>query len=65
MKNEKKKFLKNEIAKNEPPIAASDLLAEIMPLLSDYFIGEIVLGDNGISYSLPNGQKFILSIQAA
>ena len=65
MESEKKKFSADTIAKNEPPVAANDLLAEITPLLSDYFIGEIKLCDNGIYYSLPNGQMFILSIQAA
>ena len=55
----------NEMAKSEPQIKASELLEEIMPLLHDYFVGEIKLCDNGICYSLPNGQKFILNAQAA
>ncbi len=60
MKNQREKF-NDEILKNEKPITADELLAEIKPLLDDYFIGEITLYDHGITYSLPDGQKFILT----
>lgn len=65
MKNKRKLYTPEEIAKNEPPITEYVLLAEVKTLLEDYFIGQITLKDNGITYSLPNGQKFILKVQAA
>lgn len=49
-----------ELLKNEPHVNADGLLAEIKPLLDDYFVGEIVLENGIITYRLPNGQKFIL-----
>lgn len=55
--------MKNEIAENEAPITASDLLEEIKPLLEDNFVGEISLIDNGILYKLPNGQSFLLKAE--
>ena len=54
-----------QAAKNEMPVRAEEVLAEIFPLLKDYFVGEIALVDGSISYKLPNGQKFILSVKAA
>lgn len=54
-------FTKDKFIKNELPIKACSLLAEIKPLLEDYFVGEISLDDRGITYILPNGQRFILS----
>ncbi len=59
MKNKTQNFTEEE--KNEFPVTASDLLAEIFPVLGDYFVGQISMDDNGITYSLPNGQKFILT----
>lgn len=59
------KNIQNELAKNEPPIEAKDLLAEIEPLLDDYFVGEICLDGEGINYVMPNGQKFIITAQTA
>ncbi|MDE6869016.1 MAG: hypothetical protein K2J83_07755 [Clostridia bacterium] len=47
--------------KNETTVMAKSLLEEILPILDDYFIGEIALGEKGITYILPNGQKFIIS----
>ena len=47
----------------EPSVSAQDLLAELIPLLSDYFEGTLSLEQEGITYFLPNGQKFILSAQ--
>ncbi len=52
-------------AKNERFITASGLLEEIKPLLDDYFVGEISFGCGGLIYCLPNGQKFIIKVQAA
>ncbi len=52
--------MKYDLAKKEPPVTAYELLQEIMPLLSDYFEGDISLTICGIAYSLPNGQKFII-----
>lgn len=52
------------LAKNEPPIQAKDLLQEILPLMQDYFVGDITLEANGILYRLPNGQNFLISAKA-
>ena len=64
MKNTRKFYGEEELVK-EPPVTECVLLAEIKTLLNDYFNGDILLTDNGITYSLPNGQKFILKVQAA
>jgi len=61
MKNEKKNF--EEAAKGEQPITARGLLEEIMPLLDDYFVGEISLSGGSITYILPNGQKFLITAE--
>lgn len=47
-----------ELAKSEPPIKEKDLLVEILPLMQEYFVGEIALKGHTISYRLPNGQTF-------
>jgi len=64
MKNQKS-FTEEEIAKDEPSVTEEELLAEIMPLLEDYFVGEIFLQKQGITYHLPNGQNFILKAKLA
>lgn len=51
----------SEELSNEPPVSAEDFLAELFPLLSDYFEGEISFTNGSITYFLPNGQKFILT----
>ncbi len=56
--------MKNEMAKKEPLVAAKDVLEEIYPLLGDYFEGNIKMENRGIFYSMPNGQKFIISAKA-
>ncbi len=61
MKNEKENF--EEVAKGEQPITASELLEEIEPLLDDYFIGKISFDGRGITYILPNGQKFLIKAE--
>ena len=52
-----------ELAKAEPPIAASDLLMEVLPLMQEYFIGEIRFEKASIVYRLPNGQNFRITAQ--
>ena len=47
-----------ELAKSEPSIKEKDLLVEILPLMQDYFVGEIALDRQAIVYRLPNGQTF-------
>ncbi len=59
MKNEKQM----QEAKNEPPISASELIAEIKPLLDDYFIGDISFDGEEITYRLLNGQTFLLKAE--
>ncbi len=63
MKNESKILTEDEAAKNEPPVSADELLKEIMPLLQDYFEGELSFCNGGITYCLPNGQKFMLKAE--
>lgn len=58
MKNLSLNYTQEKEAKNEPPVTACDLLAEIMPLLKDYFIGQFSLDGEGIKYTLLNGQRF-------
>ena len=62
MKNLSLNYTQDETLKNEPPINASDLLAEILPLLKDYFIGQITFDGDSITYTLLNGQKFTISV---
>ena len=47
-----------ELAKAEPPIRGSELLMEILPLMEDYFVGNLALEQNAIVYRMPNGQRF-------
>ena len=54
-------YTQDETLKNEPPINSNDLLAEIIPLLKDYFIGQIIFDGDSITYALINGQKFTIS----
>ena len=61
MKNLPLNYTQDETLINEPPINASDLLTEILPLLKDYFIGQITFDGENITYTLLNGQKFIIS----
>lgn len=61
MKNLSLNYTEDETAKKESPIKASDLLAEIIPLLKDYFIGQFTFDGDSITYALLNGQKFIIA----
>lgn len=63
MKNENQNFTDDEIAKNELPVEACEILAELTPLLKDYFKGEITFDGQNITYCLLNGQKFKLSAE--
>lgn len=47
-----------ELAKKEPPVAAGDLILEILPLMQDYFVGDVTFDKGAITYRMPNGQKF-------
>ena len=61
MKNLPLNYTQDETLRNEPPINASDLLAEIIPLLEDFFVGQITFDGDNITYTLLNGQKFAIS----
>ena len=61
MKNKKTKYSKELL--HEPDVSAEDFLAELMPLLSDYFEGKIFFANGSVTYFLPNGQKIILTAQ--
>ena len=65
MKNLPLNYTQDETLINEPPINASDLLAEIYPLLEDYFVGQITFDGDNITYALLNGQKFAISATEA
>ncbi len=54
--------MKNELM-NEPNVSANSLLEEMLPLLHDYFIGELGIDGKGITYCMPNGQKFVISAE--
>lgn len=55
----------DELARKEAPIEAESLLCELLPLMEEYFIGEISLEGNALLYRLPNGQKFRITAQKA
>ena len=61
MDNQPQNLTEDEYAKNEPPVAANDLLAEIEPLIEDYFKGDVSFDGQNVTYCLLNGQKFKLS----
>ena len=54
-----------ELAKNEPPIKESDLLLEILPLMQEYFVGDIKSDGKSILYRMPNGQSFLITAKQA
>ncbi len=58
--------MKNDYAQTERDkrITAEELTAEIFPLLTDCFEGELRLMQNGILYALPNGQVFMVSVKS-
>lgn len=57
--NEKEKIPQE--ARDESPITGAQLMAEIAPLVEEYFIGKVVSSDGSVLYTLPNGQKFRLT----
>lgn len=61
MKNKTETPAEEVDAINEAPVSACELLDEIGPLLIDYFLGSFLRVENGITYRLPNGQKFIIT----
>lgn len=63
MDNQNQNFTDDEIAKNEPHVEPCKLLAEIEPLLKDYFKGEVSFDGKNLTYALMNGQKFKLSAE--
>lgn len=63
MKNQTQNYTDDEIAKNEPPVVACEILTELMPLLKDYFKGEVSFDGKTLTYALMNGQKFKLSAE--
>lgn len=66
MKNLSLNYTQDETLRNEPPIKPGDLLAEIIPLFKDYFVGQFTIDGDSITYALLNGQKFTISaIEAA
>ncbi len=61
MTNEEAAALKT--AENEAQFQARDLLAEIQPLLSDYFFGEFERNEDTLVCSFPNGQRIKLIVE--
>lgn len=54
----------DEIAKNEPPVQAETLLEEILPLMEEYFVGEVSLVGKELVYRMPNGQSFKITAES-
>lgn len=52
-------------AKNEPEILPESILAELKPIMQDYFLGKVLLKENYILYRMPNGQKIKLIAKRA
>lgn len=52
-------------AKNEPEILPESILAELKPIMQDYFLGKVLLKENYILYCMPNGQKIKLIAKRA
>lgn len=50
-------------AREEAPMKASDLYAEITPLMKDYFMGEFLYDERAIIAIFPNGQKFKITTE--
>lgn len=52
---------KEKILEENDSISPCDLLFEILPLLKDYFEGQLSFDGEKIFYILPNGRKFMIS----
>lgn len=62
MKNQNKAIFSNlELAEQFDSV---QLLSEIIPLMKDYFVGDILFDDNQIAYTMPNGQTFLISARS-
>ena len=55
----------DELAEREPPIGAESLLIELLPLMEEFFIGDISINDHTILYRMPNGPQFRIVAQKA
>ena len=65
---EEKSFTKEEVemylrAMLEENVYSKDLLAEILPLLKEYFIADFELTKDDIILKMLNGQKFRMTIE--
>lgn len=65
MENQSQNHSEDRYAKNEPQVEPFEILAEITPLIKDYFEGEILFDGRFVTYCLPNGQKFKLFAEEA
>lgn len=63
MKKYKQTPIKDKFSKKEPRITSQNLIAELKPLLNNYFIGDVSLGYDGIVYTMPNGQTFLIKVR--
>lgn len=52
-------------AVKEPAVTPEEIIAELFPLLADYFVGETEFDGKAITYKLLNGQTIIITAQAA
>lgn len=50
-------------AAGEQRICSNDLIAELLPLVNDYFVGSFYEKDGEMILSFLNGQKFALSVR--
>lgn len=64
MKTQKDNLYRAE-AKNEPEILPESILAELKPIMQDYFLGKVLLKEDYILYCMPNGQKIKLIAKRA
>lgn len=64
MQKRTEKITEDKFAKNEAPVNPKELLEEIKPLIEDYFLGKVAMTEEGLNYTLPNGQKFVFTAQA-
>ena len=49
-------------ATREGHIGEQQLLEEVLPLMEEYFVGNIVSQENNAFYQLPNGQIFQITL---
>ncbi len=51
-------------AAKEPTVKPEEILAELVPLINDYFVGEAEFDGDKITYKLLNGQTVCITAQA-